>query len=94
MTKTDHLLHPTHCFCQIPESELRPWAIKRYKERHSTLELICSTDDPHEKEIISIVAMLDVDDETLLELMGDVDLPEHHILHCRESVKRMLEIHD
>ena len=45
----------------------------------------------HEKEIISIVALLDVDDDTMLDMMGDVDLPQHHIIHCRKNVKQMLQ---
>ena len=73
---------------------MRPWMIKRFQEHHSTMELLRSTDDPHEKEIISIVALLDVDDYTVLEMMGDVALPQHHILHCRQNVKKMLGIPD
>jgi hypothetical protein len=63
---------------------------KRYRENRPTIELINSTDDPHQKEIISIVALLDVDERSMLQLMGDVGKPEHHIIHCRENVKRML----
>jgi len=94
MNKKEHseLIHPTHCFCHIPEAELRPWVAKRYVEQHTTLELIRSTTDKHEKEIISIVAMFDLDDKTMLEMMGDVDMPDHHILHCRDNVKRMLGV--
>jgi hypothetical protein len=84
------LVHPTHCFCQIPEAELRPWVIKKYVEGRSTIELINSTNGPREKEIISIVATLDLDEDTMLELMGGVDRPTHHIIHCREDIKRML----
>ena len=90
MNDHDKLIHPTHCFCQIPEEELKPWVEKRYVEHQSTIELLHSTDNPHEKEIISIVAMLDVDEADLLTMMGDVDMPDHHILHCRENVKQML----
>ncbi len=92
MSKYDELAHPTHCFCQVPDEELRPWVNKRYLENRPTLELIKSTDDPHEKELITIVALLDVDDDTMLEMMGNVDLPEHHILDCRRNVKQMLGI--
>jgi hypothetical protein len=90
MTAHSELIHPTHCFCQIPESELRPWVGKRYQEKKPTLELLHSTDDPHEREIISIVAMLDVDEESMLSMMGNVEMPEHHIIHCRQTVKQML----
>ena len=34
--------------------------------------------------------MLDVDEPSLLEMMGNVDLPDHHIPHCRENVKHRL----
>ncbi len=83
---------PTHCFCQIPEADMRPWVEKRYVEHVPTMALLESTDDPHEKEVISIVAMLDVDDDTLLCVMGDVDKPDHHIIHCRENIRRMLGV--
>ena len=84
--------HPSHCFCQVPQEELQTWATRRFKEHHSTLELLKSTDDPHEKEVISIVALLDVDEETMLQMMGNVDKPEHHIVHCRANVKELLEL--
>ena len=84
------LIRPRHCFCQVPDKELLPWVEKRYRQQIPTVDLIHSTNDPHEKEIISIVALLDVDDESLLEMMGHIEKPEHHILHCRENVKRML----
>jgi hypothetical protein len=25
-------------------------------------------------------------------VMGDVDMPDHHIIHCRENVRRMLGV--
>ncbi|MDP6491074.1 MAG: hypothetical protein QGH42_10280 [Kiritimatiellia bacterium] len=81
---------PTHCFCQVADEEMRPWVEKRYVEHVPTMALLQSTDDPHQKEVISIVSMLDVDNDTLLSMMGDVDKPDHHIIHCRENVRRML----
>jgi hypothetical protein len=85
-------IQPTHCFCQIPDAELKVWATKRYKEKHSTMELLKSTDNPHDKEVIGIVALLDVDEDSMLEMMGGVDRPKHHIIHCRQNVKQMLEL--
>lgn len=87
------IMHPHHCFCQIPETELLYWLKKRYLENTPTLELLAATADPHEKEVISIVSLLDVDEATMLELMGDVAMPEHHIVHCREDVKKLLDLH-
>jgi len=85
-------IDPTHCFCEVPTEEMRPWVEKRYNEHVPTMQLLASTDDPHAKEIISIVAMFDVDEETLLGVMGGVDKPGHHIIHCREDVRRMLGV--
>ena len=90
MEKKPDPAHPHHCFCEIPADVLRPWVEKRYGEHIPTVELIQSTDDARQKEIISIVALLDVDEESMLQLMGDVNKPEHHIIHCRENVKHML----
>ena len=88
----NHPAHPKHCFCQIPDDELRRWAFKRYKEHLSTLELLNSTNDPHEKEVICVVSMLDVDEATMLDMMGDVAMPQHHIIHCRQKVRKILGI--
>lgn len=90
MNKHPNVIHPQVCFCQVPEPELRFWMRKRYIEGISTIELINSTDNPHEREVISIVSMLDLDEEEMLGLMGDVEKPLHHIVHCREKLKRML----
>jgi hypothetical protein len=90
MKTKSEITAPHHCFCEISEDELKPWVNKRYRENIPTVKLIHSTDDPRQKEIISIVALLDVDEESMLQMMGDVDKPDHHIIHCRENVKRML----
>lgn len=91
MKNHPQLIHPHHCYCQIPEVELLYWARKRFIEGISTLELINSTDDPHEREVISIVSMLDLDQGVMLEMMSNVNKPTDHILHCWEYVRRLLE---
>jgi hypothetical protein len=90
MTEELDIVEPSHCFCEIPEAELRPWVEKRYRENQSTIDLMKSTDDPRQKEIISIVAMLDVGEDEMVKMMGGVDKPTHHIIHCRDNVKQML----
>jgi hypothetical protein len=84
------IIHPTHCFCQIPPHELKEWAFKKYRKNISTVDLLKSTDDPHEKEVICIVSLLDVDEKKLFEMMGDVNMPEHHLIHCREDTRKLL----
>jgi hypothetical protein len=92
MMHNGHLMHPKNCFCQVSPEELLFWARKRYIENIPTLDLLNSVHEARQKEIISIVALLDADDESLLEMMGDVNLPDHHILHCREEVKKMIKL--
>ena len=69
--KTD-IVHPHHCFCEVPEAELRPWVEKRYIEEIPTIKLLHSTDDPHQREIISIVALLDVDEGTSISRLPPI----------------------
>ncbi len=90
MSGYEELLRPTHCFCQIPDDELRAWVSKRYHQNCSTMELMQSTEDPHERELISIVAMLDVPDEVLLEVMCNAGMSDEHLIHCRSKAKAML----
>ncbi len=91
MMYLDHLSHPTKCFCQISTEIIRKWVIERYIKKRSTMELLDSVSEPRDKEAISVVALLDADDSTLLQMMGDVDLPDHHILHCREEAKKLVD---
>ena len=56
------------------------------------MELLHSTNDPHQKELIGIVGLIDVDEATMLSLMGNVDKPDHHLIHCRQKVKGSLDL--
>ena len=91
MRHMNHLPHPTKCFCQIPSETIRKWIIERYIKNRSTIDLLGSVSKPLDKEAISAVALVDADDSTLLQMMGNVDLPDHHILHCREQAKKLIE---
>jgi len=91
MNDLKHLPHPTKCFCQISSERLRQWIIERYIRNRPTIDLLDSVSDPLDKEAITVVALVDADDHTLLKMMGDVDLPDHHILHCRENAKKLIE---
>jgi len=91
MSATNQLHRSRHCFCQIPLAELEKWFIKHYEQGVPTMELLASAANAHEREVISIVAMFELDDVNMLRLMGDVNLPEHHILHCREHFREKLK---
>ena len=81
---------PNQCFCEVPSKELIYWTKKRYKEQILTVDLLNSTEDPHEREVIGIVGCLDIDDETFLKIFSNVSKSEQHKLHCRESLKAII----
>lgn len=81
------LVRPSRCFCTIPADAVRPWIVRRFIEKRSTIELLRSTSDAAEKKIITMVAMLDLDDETVRDLMRNVRQTGDHILACRKRVK-------
>jgi len=83
---------PTHCYCQYTEEELLPWVRKRYQEHRETIDLLTSTDDFSQKEMISIVALLDVDEATLLAMMKNVPRDDDHIIECRNNARLLLNI--
>jgi hypothetical protein len=93
MSKLDHLPRPSKCFCQLDLDLLKKWSTQRYVQNRSTIELLSEAGDKKDREAISVVALLDVDDEQLLEMMGDVNRSDHHILHCRKMMKKMLAGH-
>ena len=88
----DHTLKPEKCFCQIPGDDLQKWAEKRFYENRETIDLLSEAKSDYEKEIVSIVSLLDIDDTTMIEMMGDVDKPTHHILECRRNVRELLNL--
>ena len=94
MKLTAHLPHPKHCFCNIPLELLRKWYIKRYVEAVPTMELLEMAERESDKEAICAVAMFDLDEDSMLEVMGDVSLPDHHIVHCRANVLQELSGED
>lgn len=87
-----HLKHPTKCFCQFEDSKMKQWVDKRYHQNIPTIDLLDEAKSDEEKEIVSAVALLDVDDHIMLKIMDSVDMPKHHIIHCRENVKNMLHL--
>jgi len=91
MSATDQLYRSSRCFCQIPFDELEKWFNKHYQQGIPTLELLALAANAHEREVISIVAIFELDDASVLQLMGNVNLPEHHILHCREHFREKLQ---
>ena len=79
-----------HCFCETPLDELRQWAYRKYHQGMTTQALMAQASSEREREMVAIVALFEVPEEELLRIMGSVDKPEHHILHCREYFRDLL----
>lgn len=77
--------------CSLSLDELSYWAEKRYIERVSTVELIKLAKTDKDKEIITIVGMLDVDDESLSKIGEEIDEHDCNIFSCRDKLRKLLE---
>ncbi len=64
------------------------WA-RRKRAGATTVALMREAGDDADREMVAVVALLDVDEATLVEAMGDIDLEDHDALCCR----RVLEHH-
>jgi len=78
------------CFCELPVDELRVWAERKYCQGMTTQTLMAQAQTEHERELVAIVALFDVPEDQLSELMGNVNMPEYHIMHCREYFKDLV----
>lgn len=82
----------TKCpLCSIPFDELTKWAEKRYIDNIPTVELLKQAKSEHEKEIITIVGMLDVDDSVLEEIISKSSINDCNVYSCRYKLKRWLK---
>ncbi len=81
----------TKCFCQIPVEKIEQWAKERYINKRATVDLLCSTTNAEDRHAITAVALLDVEESTLIKMMGDINMPDHHMLHCREKAKKIVD---
>ncbi|MCU7845848.1 MAG: hypothetical protein KZQ93_18605 [Candidatus Thiodiazotropha sp. (ex Monitilora ramsayi)] len=86
-----HLQHPRNCFCKLAFEDLEVWFKRRYVDKVPTIKLLEEATNDKEREAISAIAMLDLDEETMLSLMGDVNMPHHHIIHCRAQFFDLLK---
>lgn len=91
MKYSAHMPHPKHCFCNISMDLLRKWFIKRHVEAIPTVQLLETAESEADKEAICAVAMFDIDRDSMLKIMGDVKLPDNHIVHCSAKVQQELE---
>lgn len=84
------LPRPTRCYCQVPLENLRFWLARRVRGSKTTMDLLAEAETPEEREEIGIVALLDVDDATFVDVMSSVGLPTEHMLACRAELREIL----
>jgi len=81
---------PRRCFCQIPLRELKRWALLKYVEHASTVALLGLAKDRREREAVAIVALLDVPDDDVIQMMTPLTQPNCNVLDCRDHVRAWL----
>jgi hypothetical protein len=81
---------PKRCFCKIPPAELAKWMHEKYVNGLSTMELMQKATTPYERELVTIIAMLDVDNEQLDRMLNHETKPGCNLRHCRDAVKGLL----
>jgi hypothetical protein len=84
------LERPKRCFCKIPPAELAKWMHDKYINNLSTMELMQKAATPYERELVTIIAMLDVDEKELDRMLHHETKPGCNLKHCRDAVKKLL----
>lgn len=79
------------CFCKYDEHELLDVGYKKLIQRIPTVKLIQDAKSEREKELIEVVAMLDLDD-----IVAEIMIREKmsgkscNVLGCRENLRKRL----
>lgn len=82
--------HVDSCFCEISLKKLLFWGRKKFGEGRNTVALLQEAKSHEDKDAIQVLALLDVDEKLLLELMQDVSKTDKHIIACRSKTKQFL----
>lgn len=72
----------------IPKSSLEKWAIKKYRERCSTMELMASAKNNHELTAIAIVALLEV--EPAKRYQGMCEEEANYMKSCHNYLRTLV----
>ena len=72
--------------------EFLPIVQKKFVDGFSTVELLKEAQNDEEKDKVAIVALLDLDDETVMHMLSDNKngYEDFDILSCRNWLKKML----
>ncbi len=86
----EQLTKKPRCFCKIPITDLEKWAYKKFVEGKNTMQLLADVENDYDKELITIIAMLDVDKEALDTMLGHESKNTCNLEMCRTRVRDWL----
>ena len=80
------------CYCNIPHKKLVDLVRMRFVDGAGTEELMTRMKTEKEREYLATVALLDVKDSELLDMIAsDSTVEPQHLLACREQAKKILK---
>jgi len=84
-------IHISRCYCEIPKVTLTELVRKHFVEGIPTTTLMKEMHSREERENVATVALLDVDQDELIENVR-MDKPEklNHLLSCHAQAKKIL----
>jgi len=74
----------------LPITDLEKWAYKKYVQGQDTLQLLAAADNEYDKELITIIAMLDVEKNSLDSMLGHQTKDTCNLEACRNKVREWL----
>jgi len=86
----ERLAPKPRCFCKIPITDLEKWAHEKYVQGKNTLQLLDEAENDYDKELITIIAMLDVQEDSLDAMLGHQTKDTCNLDACRNTVREWL----
>ena len=73
----------------IPKASLNSWFIKRFLDHRPTMELMSCAQNHHDRAVIAIVALMEVDPGIRYQGMNEDEF--HYIKSCHNYLLNLLE---
>ena len=84
-------MKPKFCFCEYDIDELIDLGYRRYVKNIPTVELMNEAISEKEKDEVCVISMLDIDDDKLEEVMGDMTADKKcNIISCRRLLRKQI----
>ncbi len=84
---------PFQYFCRYDLDELCQLAYRKFVDHIPTVQLMQQAHDRHAREEVGIIALLDVDDDTVVQMMPGLTADERcSVLSYRQMLRRQLQL--